>query len=68
MSNSPDWCNLSLREKVILFLGVLNKPVERKKLEISIWLLDKLFMCEAQEKQARDTRSVDKGRPSRQHI
>ena len=55
MPNKLSWCELTPKQKVILFLAIHNKPIQRDKLIAIIWALDKHFKCEAQEEQTRST-------------
>jgi len=45
-----EWCDLSLKDKIILILGVSGKPILKTHLEVALFLMDKIFGCEKPKK------------------
>jgi len=40
-----DWCSLSVEEKIVLVLGASDRPLEPERINLIIFLLDKIYNC-----------------------
>lgn len=43
---SANWCRLTVEEKVLVILYIVDKPVSVNQISFLIFLFDKVFGCE----------------------